>query len=990
MLLFLSEYHPNDTEISAKKGSGTLYHRQILPFCETWEYNFSSLPRSPPPYAQWFPDTQVKAIIDALIDNIPDFFPFRNLTGVIVLFRELVGLIHSTERLNRRSILVTGPKGTGKSFLFQALQNFQVLQALRSPSKYSTVGEQFTISFYIDLSDPTSFPSFTAWALAEASTKLRQLPLPEHQAVAQIISKLPGNYTKSAVDQFEPLAVVQRSTLKDLVDEQKRAFADCRRLWGALDDCSALPENCSPLVALSLLLRSVFVGALIFVDEAETLFNCSKYNFETAKTWLDQMHSTIAIEASAIGLVVCASYQRARQFFLSDDLPHQFPQQFRAHLALRNNWNGDKLRHLRMSPPSWTTLELAWFILFRCWIFAQSKSMQPYSNIIRQYQSRRVGEDGSLDTVPHRLDLQASRSLELLQEQAILLDLQFLRSTGDETSHKEILESSLTVFLKLYGRSPRNVAGVLHTLCSTGMPRAWPELDSAGETLRVWSIDGPEALLAFQAYTAAQSEKLPSIDFLHYEAASFAVPEQELLEQIQRSASTTDLTFAKHCVDAALDSGALKILANRSVSLADPAYYIHNLCGGAVSTTITCWLQHPGYGQEAEIILARAFRRLVLSDKFPGLRGLKDISVQVADSTGPIATYNDDTTAPADGLARISVVALSETDSDLQKPLSSIAVTEKMVVSLFGRSEYKRQQAGNDQRAWLAARAAAAKQSGLTSARAIAAYLGYNATHYDLADALSLRGPRDPILVKESPDVLGGDLVGIFPISTGRELVVHILRMQVKVASQKSLRSTSSTASQDRCLETVSKFLGIQARMGLVDSDETRHLKQLMKARRSAGGEQIPRDIDAQILQAERDADRKHNSVVDEAISSRHNAVCQAIADLITMATALDARRTPSSSSQSKSLQEMFDDFAGRFKVKFHDPIMLTTHTVSDATRAMAKSHRVNVLDATDLSTCWGALQHVGRQLGILPFARMSKEEVQKEADDEYFVALFS
>lgn len=115
---------------------------------------------------------------------------------------------------------------------------------------------------------------------------------------------------------------------------------------------------------------------------------------------------------------------------------------------------------------------------------------------------------------------------------------------------------------------------------------------------------------------------------------------------------------ATRCTGAGLDVGVLRCLADGSICLADPAYYMSSLCKGRVSTTIVSWLQNPGYSEQAELILAPAARRLVLDGKFPKLLRLETISVLTLDSAngGGGVAANDDTSAPS--LARISVVAL--------------------------------------------------------------------------------------------------------------------------------------------------------------------------------------------------------------------------------------------------------------------------------------------------------------------------------------------
>ncbi len=112
---------------------------------------------------------------------------------------------------------------------------------------------------------------------------------------------------------------------------------------------------------------------------------------------------------------------------------------------------------------------------------------------------------------------------------------------------------------------------------------------------------------------------------------------------------------------------------------------------------------------------------------------------------------------------------------------------------------------------------------------------------------------------------------------------------------------------------------------------------------------------------------------------------------MVVMATALSARerKVQSGSPLEETLQATFDHVRTKVQIKSHDPILLTTHTVSPAARSMAESHRVNIFDASDLTESWGKLKGVCETLGILPFAKLSQAQADADLIEVQLDALF-
>jgi len=209
------------------------------------------------------------------------------------------------------------------------------------------------------------------------------------------------------------------------------------------------------------------------------------------------------------------------------------------------------------------------------------------------------------------------------------------------------------------------------------------------------------------------------------------------------------------------------------------------------------------------------------------------------------------------------------------------------------------------------------------------------------------------------------------------------------------MRSEASTASQDRCFETVGKFLGITALMGFINSAKKSKIKQLIVKRcklvRSQQVAEGLKALDAEIEQAKQTADEQQWLVVEQKRELRHIPVCEAVADIVVMATALSARkrRVQSGSLPEATLQITFDSFRTKVQIQSHETILLTTYTVSPAARSMATSHSVIFFNASDLTDSWGKVKGVCESLGILPFAKLSQAQAEADSTEAELGAMF-
>jgi hypothetical protein len=841
------------------------------------------------------------------------------------------------------------------------------------------------------------WPSFTAWALHEAATQLSSGSV-QQQTVALIIKQLPGYYDCTNGLDYHDIPVLLPTAVNIAVGaavNQAVSEDGLESLWKSIDNCQQLKGRNTPLGVLSCLLRASDTCVLYFVDEAETLFDSRKYSWETAKLWMGQLQSTLAIVQSAVGVVVCASFQRARQLFLSDGQPHELPDYYQNHSSLRSNWNGDKFTHIRVPSPTWSARELAWFILV---VSRRISTSGPAANLSQlatepgqgaagrdQQASSAVGgaqQDKLVDAKAAVIPPTYQRSL---LEDAQRLDTQFLRTVDTETTARETLESSLTMFLAIYGNTLRRLVDAIGKLYRQNVPCQWP---SAGPSRHVHAVaqgGSAAASSAFEAYISLLSPKLETITHLNYDAETFSTTESALVGKV--ASGLTGGHFLSpaerekegfRCIDAALDASIFRYLADGSICLSDPAFYIHRVCHG-VSPTLVGWMQHPGYGEEAELVLARALRRRIQRIGLPGMNKLDNVHVFAWDDAGSVLLSNEDSTAPSKGLASVAVVALEldEKESEMIM-LTAKAVCEKTTISVFRKESMLSTPAKTKQRAWKAARKSA-KSIGVDCPRVLAAFLAAKKTHADILCKIGMAEDLTPLLVKETPDAHGGDLIGIFPREVGENLIVDIFRIQVKVATQKNLRAgKESDASRDRCLEAVSIFLGGKALMSKPDAVEQKEIKRLEQALESESPELRTKLETAQKAAADKCAE--HQRLTALQLAKRHYSASRAIADLVLMsATLAHVEHSGLNTELSADLALKFSEFEKEVIFHHHPPVLLTTHTVCATTRSMAERYGVNVLDASALQDSWGDLGRVCKSLRILPFAAPTEADTQKE-----------
>ena len=406
------------------------------------------------------------------------FLPMDHLSRAFDILAVMAGHIHvQAETL---AFLISGPKGIGKTTLFRVFVDVMNEDNLRA-----TDGK-LTLCFRSDLSErkPENTECFHRWLLRSVVEVLRSLK--RDLDVAEALDRLARTANGGKDDNVWVEKILNMAPSD--TDTSSTAHAPLSpRVLAALKSFITAGR----LQLANALLKEAQVGVIVVVDEAECMFQGSFFTRGCAETWRSQLLGVISMQYPVIGVVVCSSFQRSRQLFLSDGEPPDFPPEY-THAELRANWNETRLEHLRLGDAMWAEDSLKAFLLIHT-----CKVADPSFTLYRG-QAETQAPGAAVDATQEPSGAAAKEEKqpsEAALEMARKLDALFLqRWKGEDELSEEKLDLSLEQVLELYGSTPRDLARAASTLfqeressspwqeCQS--PEVTEDLDESSEDLK--------------------------------------------------------------------------------------------------------------------------------------------------------------------------------------------------------------------------------------------------------------------------------------------------------------------------------------------------------------------------------------------------------------------------------------------------------------------------------------------------------------------------
>ena len=738
------------------------------------------------PYQLQNEDESLRSSIDAVLSAAAAegryFVPMRHLWKMLRLIVEAISSLDASSDASAIS-LITGPQGIGKTTLLQLVRDPSVLQAIRAPE---TQPKEMMVSYVLasgfDRIGGHSKSSLCTWILDFVAGRLQ----------GQSASKELLQYVQS----LSKMSVCNRNRL--LSDFMAAGVSLCPASLDGVETGKYFPTAGSHFTYFSLLdaaLGATNKSVLLLIDDVEALFKAQHVDRETAAAWVVQLKQLPGLRN--IGLIMCTSFQRARQLFLTPTSSGQLPKDY-THLDLCSTWKPSKLHHGRVHPPLWTRQSLTRFIL--------AHSLHAQHICVSKHFPR--------------ASLEASR-----------LDSIFSHGSDDLSEAAQNHTESLEVMLEAFGHSPRLVVQATDRVFRQ-LPKnaTWP---SARQPVASFSPTDPHVAGQVQSALSAfwnilEKTHPPSsrgpLRLLDYDPLLFTVNRDAILAHLNASSkhvgsspstsvmasaplppSTSDALIQAEslaCLNLALDLGFLVSFPDSLVAAADPTTRASLACRGLVSPTVLSWLSHGAgsFAEYAELSVARVLAR----------SGLLFASACKVLEGAAARVSNDDQYAGC--LSQLHLIALGP-HANLLTPTSVTITDMKPFIEFFGIPPQ-----GHDE-SWAAiAREASARN---IHPRAIAANISMRRTEDAVLRELFQNG--NSVILKESPGALGADLTGLDFQKVQGVMKIEIVRVQVMLATQESLmKGVGSRASNGRVNQALQAFSGKQQKRS--SSGQTRFL----------------------------------------------------------------------------------------------------------------------------------------------------------------------
>ena len=443
------------------------------------------------------------------------FLPMHHLMPAFEALAFMQRDVHSKPMLSR-AFLFSGPAGTGKSHMVQVFAKRMTIENTEAADGRLTL----CCATNLKCRALSNTSSVQEWLFSEVAKELRGLG--RHLPVARALERL------AASAKGQPSSTISHSQLMAILSGDEASGAGSSAL--PQEVCAALraTQSRGRFAMANALLRQANVVVIAHIDEAECIFQGGHFTLECASQWCAELRELVELSFPAVGVVMCTSFQRARELFFSDEQPSKVPRKY-THLELVRDWGNSNLSHIRLGNPAWTATSLAAFLLT-----CACKMVDPAFCLFGR----------SADEQPSAAALEVARKLDAL----FLCDWEGSRGLGATGN----LHASLNRILERFGHTPRDLNNaVLQAVVKVQSPWALHDSrDSIGTaTVQPGSENVQQIVEAlFSLLPSKEKGYLAGETMLSFHSATYAVPiamlEQKLGMQLAHQQHLTSASGA--------------------------------------------------------------------------------------------------------------------------------------------------------------------------------------------------------------------------------------------------------------------------------------------------------------------------------------------------------------------------------------------------------------------------------------------------------------